>query len=203
MFVTTSENVTHDKGSLSLWNTKNFQIENSLPVDPDTTVINCVSFNHNGSMFVTGGSDGMIRIYDTSFRAPVMGWNAHSGTDVLAAEFSYDETAVFSLGSDGKIMKWSMANIAHSLLTYDYDGLQKGLRRRGDIAFDGYGDHFIVGSKSNYGIIYKDDAAAPVQYVKGHSSPVVAVDWTRNADGASHCLTGSMDSTVILTKLDE
>lgn len=33
-------------------------------VDPMPTPINSIHFNHNGSMLLAGGADGMIRIFD-------------------------------------------------------------------------------------------------------------------------------------------
>jgi hypothetical protein len=39
---------------------------------------------------------------DTGFCSAIMGWNAHNG-EILAVQFSEDETAVFSMGIDGKV----------------------------------------------------------------------------------------------------
>ncbi len=40
---------------------------------------------------------------DISYCSPIMGWNAHDG-EVIAVEFSMDETQIFSLGTDGKVI---------------------------------------------------------------------------------------------------
>jgi WD40 repeat protein len=79
-------------------------------VDPERIAVNCLAYNHNGSMMAAGGSDGMIRIYDMSSCSPIMGWNAHEG-EVISIQFSYDETSVFSMGSDNKISEWSIHRI--------------------------------------------------------------------------------------------
>ena len=36
-----------------------------LPLNPPTA-INCMCFNHNSNLLVTGGVDGMIRLFGTS-----------------------------------------------------------------------------------------------------------------------------------------
>ena len=35
----------------------------SLPVAPNPVGVNCMAFNHNSNLLVTGGADGMLRIY--------------------------------------------------------------------------------------------------------------------------------------------
>mmetsp|Transcript_11114 Transcript_11114/g.15332 ORF Transcript_11114/g.15332 Transcript_11114/m.15332 type:complete len:688 (+) Transcript_11114:52-2115(+) len=199
-FVTAATTQSHSKASLLLWNMKNFQVENVLPVDPDSTCINCVAFNHNGTLILTGGSDGMIRIYDVSFCSAIMGWNAHDG-EVISVQFTADETSIISMGSDGKILKWSMASVSSSIFSYDYEGFVKNTGRAADLAFDATGEYFAVGSKSNNAYIYKVDSSSPFQTISGHTAPVVAVDWTSSIDGDTYLATGSLDQSVLLSKL--
>ncbi len=143
--------------------------------------INSVAYNHNASKIATGGSDGMVRIYgndflriygnefvDTSSCSAIMGWNAHEG-EVLSVQFSYDETCVYSLGSDGKVIlqktiysnaqtqicKWSIHRIGEVVESYEYRSFLKGTNRNVDLAFDSHGDYFIVGSKEKHALLYK------------------------------------------------
>jgi WD40 repeat protein len=68
---------------------------------PQTT-INALALNHNGTMMVAAGADGMIRLYDmTSFKS-IMGWKAHAG-EVAGVRFSVDETSIYSVGADSKV----------------------------------------------------------------------------------------------------
>ena len=72
-----------------------------IDVMPQTT-INALALNHNGSMMVAAGADGMIRLYDmTSFKS-IMGWKAHAG-EVAGVRFSVDETSIYSVGGDSKV----------------------------------------------------------------------------------------------------
>ena len=40
-----------------------FFFQRQLPLDPVPTCINCTAFNHNGTLCISGGSDGMIRLF--------------------------------------------------------------------------------------------------------------------------------------------
>ena len=40
-----------------------------LPLDPVPTCINCTAFNHNGTLCISGGADGMIRLFGESSHA--------------------------------------------------------------------------------------------------------------------------------------
>lgn len=91
--------------------------------------VNCIAFNHNGNLLVTGAADGIIRLFGKTVTEPahtipwcdnrltlhlssvlpdmqryesVMSWKAHDG-EVYSVEFSYDENTVFSIGEDGKV----------------------------------------------------------------------------------------------------
>lgn len=37
--------------------------QRQLLLDPVPTCINCTAFNHNGTLCISGGSDGMIRLF--------------------------------------------------------------------------------------------------------------------------------------------
>src|SRR2546423_1621852 len=101
-FATAATSPSHNSAMVLLWSMKNFEVEvlqresptltnsfqNTLPIDLSTVAINCLCFNHNASLVLTGGSDGMIRLFgttpiicqlsqskDTSFCQTVMGWN--------------------------------------------------------------------------------------------------------------------------------
>jgi WD40 repeat protein len=37
--------------------------QKTLPLEPGSACINSCSFNHNGQLLITGGADGMIRLF--------------------------------------------------------------------------------------------------------------------------------------------
>ena len=76
-----------------------------------------MEYNHNGTLLVTGSTDGHVRVYDTVSLDCVVGWEAHSGP-VDSVTFSEDETRILSIGGEGKVsvytyflIVWSACNI--------------------------------------------------------------------------------------------
>ena len=43
-----------------------FFLQRELQLKPSVGCVNCTSYNHNGNLLVTGGMDGMIRIFGKS-----------------------------------------------------------------------------------------------------------------------------------------
>lgn len=50
---------------LKLYNSSNSFLNSqcALPISPNPVAINCMAFNHNSTLLVTGASDGMIRLF--------------------------------------------------------------------------------------------------------------------------------------------
>lgn len=153
-------------------------------------------------MLAAGGSDGKIRIFDMSTCSCIFSWQAHS-KEVIAVQFSMDETGIISMGSDSTILLSSLHNTVGQVVTnFSYEGFVKGVNRktRTDIAFDEHGERFLVGSKNNHGIVYQTNSPNPIGLLVGHTAPVVCCDWTSYED-QSICITGSIDKTIRITKL--
>jgi WD40 repeat protein len=191
-------------GTILMWNLKTLQLASKLDLNPATTV-NALTFNHNQSLLVAGGADGMVRLFETSSFKPIMGWRAHNG-EVAGVQFSYDETAVFTIGTDHKVIQWSIHNVGKQLRQYEYDGLYVDaslpLIRKVDIAFDSDGKYFLLpGSKITHAaFLYHVDQQESLQKIGKHKQPVICADWHPIENC---CLTGSLDSTICMTFLDE
>jgi WD40 repeat protein len=205
-------------GALMCWDVKAMKTERSLPLDPAPTAVNCSAFNHNGNLLVTGGADGMIRLYDMAQWDVLMGWQAHIG-EVYSVQFSCDETTVYSLGEDGKLTQWSLHHIgqrvadlpispeaANPLRGTSFDEKARVCESipvpRGRLfAFDSEGQHLLT-CGSDHGLVSKiaNNTLYSAMTLGGHLAPVVAVDWS-TAMHCGACLTGSLDSTVRVTTL--
>jgi len=192
-FVAATNASDREEGILCVWNVKTLKLEQKIKVEP-TTSTNSITFNHNGSMLVSGAADGMIRIFDMTNYSAIMGWRGHEG-EVSAVRFSHDETNIYSLGTDGKIFQWSIHNIGRIVQTYNFDTKAVAVSRRADIAFDEAGKHFAVGSRNGV-TIFKTNNSTPVQQIAGHNKPVICIDWMQNT-----ILSGSVDNTIKITKL--
>uniref|UniRef100_A0A8C5BQ77 WD repeat-containing protein 91 n=1 Tax=Gadus morhua TaxID=8049 RepID=A0A8C5BQ77_GADMO len=194
-------------GRLLLWDTKT--VKQQLSLDSETAAINCSSFNHNGNLLVSGGADGVIRLFDMQRCESAMSWKAHDG-EVYSVEFSYDENTVYSVGEDRKFVQWNIHRCgvkqSEQQLSQDatgpfvlsgYSGYKQVQVPRGRLfAFDSEGRHVLTCS-AHGGLIYKEQASLSLG---GHRSPVVTLDWSSALDCGT-CLTASMDGRIRVSTL--
>ncbi|KAF9412121.1 hypothetical protein BGZ94_001138 [Podila epigama] len=92
----------------------------SLNSDPQN-VINSLGFNHNGQLVVTGDVGGMVRVYDSRTLAQIMGWRASSHA-ILSCTFSFDETSIFSIDSEGQLSQDSVHKPGHRVSSHPLQG---------------------------------------------------------------------------------
>jgi WD40 repeat protein len=107
------------------------------------------------------------------------------------------------------VLQWSIHNVGKQLRQYEYDVLHVEstsssslIMRKVDIALDGDGKHFLLpGSKAtNAALLYHINGQKPLQAIGRHKQPVVCTDWHPIAN---YCLTGSLDTTLCLTLLED
>jgi len=188
------------EGTLLPWNLKTSKVEHAFPVEPDPVKINSIRFNHNGSMLLTGGIDGMIRIFDMSNFSTIMGWKAHE-CPIASISFNYDETRVFSIGVDGKFYSWSIQKVGKYDENFELkDFLVKDdLDYGGEVAFDGPGRHFITSSPYREVLLYKVGEAKVQQRINcGHTGEIISVDWH---PAQNTIVTGSTDHSIRVSRL--
>jgi WD40 repeat protein len=188
-------------GALSVWSLKKNCRQGILHVDCELSQINSVTFNHNGNMLAAGGADGCVRLYDMVTFAPIMKWHAHKG-QITDVHFSADQNGVFSTGLDGQVVKWSLharRKVNCFSLPHSQFLMQEPIPKH-EIALDPDSLRFIsTGAIVNNDAFLFDSASRnPVQAVRGHSGPVLTVDWHPTR---SIVLTGSTDHTARLTVL--
>ncbi|XP_053505092.1 WD repeat-containing protein 91 [Ictalurus furcatus] len=203
-------------GKLLLWDTKTVKQQLQFALEPGPVAVNCIAFNHNGNLLVTGAADGIIRLFDMQRYESVMSWKAHDG-EVYSVEFSYDENTVFSIGEDGKFIQWNIHRSGVKQSEYSlsqdavgpfvlsgYSGYKQVQVPRGRLfAFDSEG-HYVLTCSSTGGLIYRlnkgDAGLESVLSLGGHKAPVVTVDWCSAVDCGT-CLTASMDGKIKLSTL--
>uniref|UniRef100_A0A6V3N9E5 Anaphase-promoting complex subunit 4 WD40 domain-containing protein n=1 Tax=Lotharella globosa TaxID=91324 RepID=A0A6V3N9E5_9EUKA len=111
-------------------------------------------FNHNGNMLLSGGSDGMVRIFEMQSNRPIMAWPAIAAQaggrrQLSCVRFSAGETTVLTAGSDdGFIHEWSLHKLGKPLRTYRVPPAANSPRgpRWFELALDSEGHHFLVTS---------------------------------------------------------
>ncbi|XP_041476366.1 WD repeat-containing protein 91-like [Lytechinus variegatus] len=205
----------HGTCKLTAFDLKTLKIQKELPLARSAGCINCTSFNHNGNLFVTGASDGMVRLFDIQRHECLLSWRAHQG-QVYAAQFSPAETSVYSMGSDGKFTEWSIHKVGQKLLDMPihdgatgpfvvsgFGGYRQQQNPRGKLfAFDSSGN-YVLTCAPHGGVIYKlnkEKGMLRTLTILGHRTPVVSVDWCTTLN-TGVCLSGSMDGRVQVTTL--
>eukprot|EP01121_Diplochlamys_sp_Union-15-3_P020574 TRINITY_DN8049_c0_g1_i1.p1 TRINITY_DN8049_c0_g1~~TRINITY_DN8049_c0_g1_i1.p1 ORF type:complete len:197 (-),score=20.84 TRINITY_DN8049_c0_g1_i1:22-612(-) len=183
-------------GMLLTWDAKDFKLTSQLDLTSD---VNSFCYNQKGNRVVAGCSDGTIKIYDLVTNKLVTSWSAHT-TEVNGVKYSPDETAIYSVGSDGKLLRWSVYRQDKTVKSYNYDGAyREGKCKRVDISFDIDGKYFVIGSKNNYGMVYHVENERCLKLVGSHTNAVVCTDWH---PVEKSCLTGSLDSYLCRTAFE-
>ena len=90
------------QGIISEWDLNTGQFKSELCVDPCPVHIHSTDYNHNGTLLVTAGADGMVRLFDIQSSDCLVGWHAHS-TEILDVTFNSTETSIYSIATDGKV----------------------------------------------------------------------------------------------------
>lgn len=97
---------------IAIWALRTFQPAQTVSLGSGCCV-NGLAFNHNGKMLAAASRDGFVRLYDANDLAEIMAWQAHPSSSAHSVQFGPDQTSVFSAGSDGRLVEWSL----HSLRT--------------------------------------------------------------------------------------
>ena len=167
------------RGLFQLWDLNGGKRVCQYTVESPMNVISCCMINHNGTMIVSGGADGMIRIYDVLRSTPIMGWPAHAA-NISNVKLGSDETTVISYGLDGRIVEWSLHRIGAVVREWRITPAV-----RSEIALDWECEFFIVGGTSPAGVgaqtfMFDMTHAALIQSlgdVTTNNQNVMSVDW--------------------------
>ncbi|KAJ3682370.1 hypothetical protein LUZ60_014943 [Juncus effusus] len=186
--------------SLTVWNMKTLKPMMVLPLGEDPPAITSICFNHNGKILAASATDGLIHIFDMSGGLQITGWPAHD-TAVSSVLFGPAETSIFSLGSDGKIIEWSLHNQGQILWSTDCNRFcteESWKECRHEISLDSEGNQLLVTSGLVRSPIYQVQKRNNGLKTLAHSGNIMSVDWhpTRNM-----FITGSADHSVRVTSI--
>lgn len=186
--------------SLTVWNMKTWKAVSVLPLGEDPPAITSLCFNHNGKILAAAATDGMIHMFDMSAGLQITGWPAHDSA-ISSVLFGPDETSIFTLGIDGKIIEWSLHNQGKIIWSRDcsrFGNVNNFGANRHEMALDAGGRRLLVTSGS---------VRAPIYHVQGHldgsktlphSAGISTVDWHPTLPVF---LTGSVDHSVRVTSI--
>jgi len=156
-------------GELQMWNVVHEKLERTLGVDVASSA---VQFNHNGSLLVAAGCDGVVRVFDAARNeAAIMSWPA-APCGLCGLAFNAAETSVFTVDAQGQLKEWSMHNTVGDALTQVALPWAPGARRC-DAAVWGRKLALAVTGEAP---LVLDDGKDPHVAVAGVSA-AAAVDW--------------------------
>jgi WD40 repeat protein len=146
----------------------------------------CVGVSRDGTRVVSGSSDGLVRIWDTSTGAEVRTLEGHTGW-VLSVAFSADGTRIVSGSYDKSVRIWDASTGAE---VHTLEGHTISVR---SVAFSADGTRIVSGSSDNSVRIWDASTGAEVRTLEGHTDVVIAVAFS--ADG-TRIVSGSGDKSV-------
>nr|ACN26167.1 unknown [Zea mays] len=186
--------------NLTVWHMKTWKPLTVLPLGEDPPAITSLCFNHNGKILAASATDGMIHMFDMSAGLQITGWPAHD-SPVSSVLFGPAETSIFSLGSDGKILEWSLHNQGQILWSRDcsrFCNPESFKTRMHEIALDSNGKRLLVTSGLVRAPIYQVQGHESELRTLPHSSSITSVDWHPTLP---MYITGSADHSVRVTSI--
>ena len=216
--VVASTNRQREHGNLEKWDLHTKKVVCCLNLGGDEIVVNSMDIDEGGSKLIVGCNDGDIRVYDLR-GSPILiqRWNAHEREHhglggVTAVTFTRDGQVISSGGSTNEMVMWDIRNndgvgIIRQYLTKDYfDGINSSHSRQHNhctVSLAWADNETLIRSSTNGSAVLHSLARQhPVQYLRGHTSPVLSVSWAV-APGCplNSCATASLDNTLKLWAL--
>lgn len=215
-----SETNTTRQGIILHWDLQTGQCKGELCLDPYPVYIHSMDYNHNGTLLVTGGADGMVRLFDIRNSDCLIGWHAHN-TEVLDVVFNPDETSIYSIAADGKVCVWDINKVSSKIAEFPLEVGCTGMhhyRVNGDkggrhsivddipssklLACDSDGQHMMTCGPSGL-MIYRVNPATKMDeamHVLCRSSEVLTLDWACTPN-SSTVMAGTMNGIIQVSTL--
>ncbi|PVD30664.1 hypothetical protein C0Q70_09937 [Pomacea canaliculata] len=203
-----------ESGRIACWDLKTLKHVQYLTVEPEPVAINCCVYNFTGQTLLLGGSDGVVRLFDTSQGRCVSSWNAHK-SPVQTLYYGHRESTFFSMGLDNKLSEWSLNNPKEPLrqiLVKSGDHSAGLTKKQMSSSAAPVSQLFSLSKNKSYlltfiknkGVVCKVPEDKTNFYalmdLSCHEDLVTTVDWSQCAD-TDVCLTGTKDGQINICTL--
>lgn len=93
-------------GEISLWNTETWETVATNDEAHDDTITS-FAFSPDGSRFASGGTDQLVKIFETATLTPVKTFEGHT-SHVLDVDWNADDLTLASAGADLQVKVWDL-----------------------------------------------------------------------------------------------
>ena len=154
----------------------------------DSTAAETAAFSPDGSQVVTGGDDGIVRVWDAAAGRQIASLAAHHGK-VLAARYAPDGQRLALGFADGTLL------LTNASLGAPREVLHEHGASIDSVAFSRNGQRLAVALHDGTVRVLGSNGNGPIQILRGHVGPVLGVDI--NTDG-SQVVSAGQDGTIRL-----
>ena len=90
---------------LTYWDNSSESFSHQVSLDGERDEGKSVALSHNGQLVATGGSAGILRLWDYASGQLIKSLTGHSGC-INSASFTFDDKQIITVGDDGSIFTW-------------------------------------------------------------------------------------------------
>ncbi len=149
-------------------------------------VITSLAINDSGSRAASGGSDGLVRVWDTQTGVPAQYHLRHPAGPINALAFSPDDRWIVTAGPRSvRVFELGTGSLVNEL---EVDGAARA------VAFAPDGEVFAVGDSSGNIFLLSPEGTQGVQAIRGRSP----INVLRFADSPELLASGSSDGNFVL-----